>query len=309
MAAYREWLNALAARDYHLFLLALTVLLVAALIGGIWWLRRAHWILNTPTARIGSAPQGFVEIEAEAFSDADLPLASPLTGLACVWFEVQVEARDTDGKKGWNRIYHARSDALIPVRDATGVCYLDPDNASVIVAQTSVWYGDTERPLLRRSGGASQFTGRYRYTERLLTPGEAIYALGWFRTVEHDPFVAAQDAVRDLLAEWKQDPDKMRSFDTNRDGQISAEEWDVARRDAQTQVAQAQPAARPPAQTHIMSARAGMRRPYLISTVDQTTLARRYKRWGGGLFIASVLIFFLFITAYYLRTAASVSAG
>ena len=306
MAAYREWLYELAAHDYHIFLAVLLAVLVGVLVGGIFWLRRAYWILNTPTARIASAPQGYVEIEAEAFSDADLPLASPLTGLLCVWFQVQVDARDTDGKKGWRRIYHARSDALIPVRDATGVCYLDPDDASVVVAQSSVWYGDTERPLLRHSGFVRQFTGRYRYTERLLTPGEALYALGWFRTVEHDPFVAAQDAVRDLLTEWKQDPDKMRSFDTNRDGQISAEEWDVARRAAQAQVAQAQQAARPPAQTHVMSARAGMRRPYVISAIAQTLLARRYKRWGGGLLASSLLIFFLLITAYYLRTVPSV---
>ncbi len=306
MAAYREWLNELAAHDYHIFLAVLAVLLVGVLVGGIFWLRRAYWILNTPTARISSAPQGYVELEAEAQRDADLPLASPLTAAPCVWFEVQVHEREAESKKGWQRIYHDTSDALITVRDASGECYLDPDHATVITQNTRVWYGDSERPVVHGAALNNRLWGRYRYTERLLAPGEAIYAIGWFRTVEHDPFVAAQDAVRDLLAEWKQNPDKMRSFDTNRDGQISAEEWDVARRAAAAQVAQDQQAARPPAQTHVMGYRAGIRRPYIISALDQTTLARRFKRWGSGLFAASLLIFFLLITAYYLRTVPSV---
>ncbi len=303
MAAYQHWLNELTLRDYRLLLAALLVLLVVALVIGIFWLRRSYWIVNTPTARIASAPQGYVEIEGEAVADPDLPLASPLTASPCVWFEVQVDQREADDGKGWQRVYRQASDALITVRDATGQCYLDPDHATIIPAMTRVWYGDTERPVTQGSYFARSFTGRYRYTERLLVPGEAIYALGWFKTVEHDPYLAAQDSLRALLAEWKRDPEKMRAFDTNRDGQISADEWAAARQAAAEQVMAEQHKTPPPAQTHLLSHRSGMQRPYLISAVDQTRLARRYWRWGFALFVGSLPVFFLLITAYYLRSA------
>ncbi|WP_407275825.1 GIDE domain-containing protein [Halothiobacillus sp. DCM-1] len=304
MAAYQQWLNTLTPNEYHGWLFGLLVVLLGVLGAGIYWLRQSAWIRNTPTARIASASQGYVEIEGTAELDADQPLASPLTATPCVWFSVQVDQRNSEGKKGWQRIYHAVSDALITVRDATGGCYLDPDHATVTTVSTRVWYGDTERPIV--SAGVSSsgwFTGSYRYTERLLHPGEAIYALGWFQTIEHDPAIVEQDSVRALLAAWKQDPEKMRAFDTNRDGQISAEEWEAARQAAVTQVAAAQREARPPAQTHLMNYRAGMGRPYLISALDQTALARRYGRWGLVLFASSLPLFFLLITAYYLRTA------
>lgn len=303
MAAYQAWLNELAARDYHLYLAGLIALLLAILLGGIFWLRRAYWILNTPTARIASAPQGYVEIEGEAQLEPDLPLVSPLTATPCVWFEVQVDRRDSEDGKGWQRVYQETSDALILVRDATGSCYLDPDHATVITTTRRVWYGDTERPVVHGMAFTNRLTGSYRYTERLLTSGEAVYALGWFKTIEHDPFVAAQDSVRALLAEWKQDPAKMRAIDTNQDGQISTEEWDAARRAAAAHIAEEQRNARPPAQTHVIGYRAGMRRPYLISALDQTALARRYRRWGIALFAGSLLVFYLLITAYYLRAA------
>jgi hypothetical protein len=95
----------------------------------------------------------------------------------------------------------------------------------------------------------------------------------------------------------------MRAIDTNQDGQISTEEWDAARRAAAAQIAEEQRNARPPAQTHVIGHRAGMRRPYLISALDQTALARRYRRWGIALFAGSLLVFYLLITAYYLRAA------
>ena len=56
---------------------------------------------------------------------------------------------------------------------------------------------------------------------------EQVYALGGFRSVSGTGNGVTEDAVRALLAEWKQDQDALeRRFDRDRDGSISLEEWE-----------------------------------------------------------------------------------
>jgi hypothetical protein len=307
MAWYAVWVGQLDANEYRGLLIALFLLTLALLVAGVYFIRRSYWIINTPTSKINSAHQGFVEIEGVAKLLDSAPLASPLTGTACVWYWVSVDRKKSsydDGvKSDWERVYQHQSDNLIAVDDGSGECLVDPDGARIHPGVERRWYGDTEIPSgVAASGISNRLFGDYRYTEKLLLPEHDLYVLGWFKTIAHDPFQAEQEAVKALLRDWKTDPEKMRSFDRDGDGRISESEWTHARQQAAIEARELQVhSGDQDKQTHLMSKDSQGRRPFIISAIDQTSLARRFRRWGFLAWLASLFGFFFLIAAYYLR--------
>src|SRR5690554_5782963 len=134
----------------------------------------ARLIENIPTARIRSAPQGYVELTGTAHPMDDQPVASPVSGTRCVWFHYRIEQKtDSYDQRGqlrsrWRVIRQQISDDLFVLRDQTGECLIDPDGANVISNDTRVWYERHRTPVLR-------------YTETLIRPGEPLYAMGLFK--------------------------------------------------------------------------------------------------------------------------------
>jgi hypothetical protein len=60
--------------------------------------RRARALADTDTARIRSAPQGYVELKGRAgLMDGD-PIIAPLSGLPCCWYRYRIERKTSDGK-------------------------------------------------------------------------------------------------------------------------------------------------------------------------------------------------------------------
>ncbi|OZB82646.1 MAG: hypothetical protein B7X28_03305 [Halothiobacillus sp. 13-55-253] len=280
MTWYAHWVGSLDDNGYHFLLVGLILLTLILLVAGVWFVRRTYWIINTPTSKIVSAHQGYIEIEGITKNIDASPLVSPLTGTACVH----------------------ESDNLIVVEDETGECLVDPESASIRPNLRRQWYGATERPSGATNSVGGQFFGDYRYTEKLLLPHRNLYVLGWFKTITHDPYVVENESVASLLREWKHDPQMMKTFDLDGNGSIDSKEWDQAREAArqQIQAQQVRELARPQ-QTHLMSANPQSRRPYIISADDQTVLAKRFRRWGYLLWAGSVLAFFFWVSAYYVR--------
>ncbi|MDD3575521.1 GIDE domain-containing protein [Halothiobacillus sp.] len=306
MTWYAHWVGSLDDNGYHFLLFGLILLTLITLLAGIWFVRRTYWIINTPTSKIVSAHQGYIEIEGITKNIDASPLVSPLTGTACVWYWVSVEHREQsfgDSKRSnWRRIYQHESDNLIAVEDETGECLVDPESASIRPNMRRQWYGNTERPSGLTNSVGGQFFGDYRYTEKLLLPHRNLYVLGWFKTITHDPYVVENESVASLLRAWKNDPQKMKTFDLDRNGSIDSKEWDQAREAARQQIqAQQVRELERPQQTHLMSANPQSRRPYIISADDQTALAKRFRRWGYLLWTGSVLAFFFWVSAYYIR--------
>ena len=306
MAWYASWIGSLTANEYRYLLIGLIALTLATLVAGVFFIRRTYWIINTPTSKIASAHQGYIEIEAITKNIDLVPLVSPLTGTACVWYWVSVEHKENvmgnSQKSAWRRIYKHESESLIAVEDDTGECLVDPESASVHPNVSRQWYGNSERPTGLSTSVGGQFFGDYRYTEKLLLPHRSIYVLGWFKTIAHDPHVVEQESVASLLREWKSDPLKMKSFDLDRNGSIDTKEWDLAREAARKQIyAQQLKEMERPQQTHLIGANPQSRRPFFISADDQTALARRFRRWGFLLWAGSILAFFFWVTAYYIR--------
>lgn len=114
--------------------------------------------------------------------------------------------------------------------------------------------------------------GRYRYTERLLGPGEVIHAAGWFRTRNHEQRFDETADVRELLAGWKRDRRELLArFDADGDGRIDAQEWEQARRTALEQVRAEQVARSVDADVHVLC-RPPDRRRFLLSSVPEVVV-------------------------------------
>lgn len=226
---------------------------------------RRRLMQDTPTSRIRSAAQGYVELEGYAAASPSSPVFSPLTHTECVWYQFKVEERETDNKGNthWRTVRSGTSSHLFLLDDNTGECVIDPDKAVVEPAHKKVWQ-----------------TGDYRYTEELIHPLEQLYALGWLRSYE--PMQSSpHDWIRDEVIAWKSDPAKRRQFDADGDGELNAEEFYALRAEAERSALVAyqneQHERSLAGQTHMLNAGDPHGRPLLLSTHPQHKLAERLR--------------------------------
>lgn len=226
-------------------------------------LRRYRLVGDTPTSRVASAAQGYVEFFGHAQQHPGRSSISKLTGLPCVWFRYTVERRSGD-KREWERVDSGVSFDTFLLADDSGRCVVDPEAAEVITSRTETW---------ERDG--------YRYTESLLLPQDRLYAIGEFVTL--GGAVSELNFSRDmseLISQWKKDqPALLAHYDANRDGQLDAVEWERARRAARAMIAEQHREIRAEPGIHLL------RRPrdgrlFLLSNLEPGRLARRYALWA-----------------------------
>ncbi len=263
-----------------------TLVLLAVSVGGFVAtfisLHKARLMENTPTSRIRSAAQGYVELDGYARLLPGPEIASPLSNARCVWWQYRIERQETvwrNGKRStqWRTIESATSDSLFLLADDTGDCVVDPEGATVYPSLKRQWRGRTPRPQIVPDKPSWLQFGDYRYSERLLQLGDPVYALGWFRSQGQEHHYQEADDLRALLAEWKQDHAALvQRFDTNGDGQIDGTEWEAARRAALETVRQAHVGRSLDPDIHVLS-RPRDRRPFLLSSLPQRALTRRYR--------------------------------
>ncbi len=243
-----------------------------------------------------------MELEGAAEALPGEPILAPLTSARCCWWRYQVERRRDENR--WHRVEHGTSDGIFVLRDGTGACLVDPDGAEVTPSDRSVWYGDSQRPLnlspersavrpqgwswswplgsrtLLSAAISADFRSQaYRYTEERIYPGDRLYVIGDFRSQDDLHHGAErQQLTRDKLHLWKRDQaGLLRRFDSNGDGRLDPVEWERARSAAADEAAAEQSemaAGRTPHRVARSPARAY---PFLISTLQQYDLVRRYR--------------------------------
>jgi hypothetical protein len=224
--------------------------------------RRMRLIADTPTSRIGSAAQGYVELFGRAVLSPENLLVSPLGSMRCIWFRYWVYSKTHDRK--WACVNQGLSQQTFEIEDSTGRCIVDPDHAEVIGADRRVTYPDRNT----------------RHVEELLF-GNAVYALGAFSTIggAASPLNLKED-VSLLLTEWKRDrATLLKRFDLDGNGEIDLEEWELARKAAQREVEREHREIRAQSGTHVMRAPKDGRL-FLLSSLSPKKLKNRYLLWS-----------------------------
>ena len=284
--------------DYFALAICALISLVSA-VSSISRLKTARVIEDTPTSKIRSAHQGYVELVGFAKAGPEQLLLSGLSQTPCLWYRYKIERYESSGKNSsWRSIESKTSEQAFIINDGSGDCYVMPNRAEVSTVRKRSWQGNSLHPS--KTSGIRLFGQRYRYTEELLCADDLLYVIGLFET-RHPP---SPTAVRDvemtkILTEWKQDYDKLTDrFDRNGDGEIDLQEWELVRAEALRKAERQQRAEGPINPVHTISYSPSRRQPYIIASSEPESLSRRY-RWQAlalllvSLISASILIWML----------------
>lgn len=250
----------------------LGTLSVMALVSFFAWLsalKRLRAIRGTPTSKVASAAQGYVELTGRGKPFGGTPLISKLRMLPCLWYRYEVERRTSKDK--WQTVDSGESSDSFLLRDDTGDCVVDPEYAEIITKHRDQWQD-----------------GDYRYTEWKFITDDSLYAIGEFRTRSGAVEFDGRAELNALLAEWKQDKPALHArFDLNGDGVLDMQEWMLARQAARREVAKKKREAHAQPDIHLIGQpRDG--KLFLISNLAPEGLSRRYLFWSW----AHVVIFF-----------------
>lgn len=265
--------------------ITLGVTSIGSLVSG-WWsihnLKKARYLLDTPTSKVRSAAQGYVELYGMLKPGAG-QLSAPLTTTPCVWwsFSIEEQVRGDKNKKSWQTREKGSSAALLCLDDGTGECLIDPTGAHVLPMTKQVWYGNARHPQKPEQQGflKALLVGvkNYRYTEQRLHMNEPLYAIGEFITrgggQEAFDLKASQGA---LIREWKSDyAGLLRRFDYDRNGQLDEQEWQHVRKSAKVE-AQRLYYARTvdPAQHYLRKPQE--KQPFILSSYGEDDIAKRF---------------------------------
>ena len=244
---------------------------------GFYFIRHGRIMQDTPTSKIRSASQGFVELEGQARSVDDKPLRAPGTGKDCVWYDFKAEQHQGNGwfdsgnrKDKWITVSTDRSPFSFYIDDSTGVCAIDPDAATVKAKFTKVWT-----------------QGEYRYTESRIDEKEKIYCLGQFETHQGPSRQKViKESTRVALNQLKKDRNELlRKFDTNRDGEIDLDEWNIARSAARAQAEKEVADDYEPTQHHVLVKPFNGKNPYIVSCFGEDELTSRYRLYSVASFV------------------------
>ncbi len=224
-------------------------------------LKRYRTVADTPTSRIASAPQGYIEIVGRGKQPPGASLVSPLTGLPCLWYRFRVE-RQNDNH--WEYVSSGISTDTFGVDDGSGRILIDPEGAEIITPHKRV-----------------SSSGDYRTTEWTLIEGETIYVIGEHITLGGPGAVFDKKAdLSALLTEWKQNkPDLLERFDANRDGEISLEEWEHVRHTASGEVDRDHFEMRLSDGIHLIR-KPAQGQAFLIANREVTLLVRHFRLWS-----------------------------
>jgi len=296
-----------ADNDIIIISLVVLALLCAASLYSIFrFFHRSRMIDDTPTSKIRSAHQGFIELEGIGKLMRGTPILSPLSQQACLWYSYKIEHKKTKGfsinnnnrhDSRWETVDSGVSDNLFLLNDGSGICVIDPEGATITPSYSKTWYGNREYPVNSSSSANATSalnslvgSNDYRYTEKRINVDSELYILGLFKTVggRRDKVDEAAE-VRDLLASWKQKPNALLArFDENGDGEIDMQEWQQVMDAAQQEVTASFSERLVQPEIHTISKPLDSRRPFILSVESQQAISKKYRWYSRG----SIFTFF-----------------
>ncbi len=144
LAGWRNWIIYTPPQDFWFWAVALLVGGALTGIGIFYFVRRARLIEDTPTSKVRSAAQGYLELHGTGRNMEGEPLVAPLTGTPCTWYSYKIERKVLAGKGSrWRTVKSETSTSPFLLVDETGHCIVNPRGAEVVPATRQVWHGDS----------------------------------------------------------------------------------------------------------------------------------------------------------------------
>jgi hypothetical protein len=235
-------------------------------------------IENIPTSKVRSLAMGLVEVKGSARPKA--LLKSPVTMTQCVYYRYKIEKYVRSGKSShWSVVDQGASTNYFYVEDETGKILADPVDADVHIGRDYQWTG------IKPGTGWGIFGGdKMRYSEWWIIEGEPVYVIG---TVNR--WKDARDDRRFKIAERlraiKGDQERMKEFDRDGDGSISADEWEQARQRIEQDVLKEELATPVDTSDDFVITRDKLNGVMIVSDKSEKDLARNYGWQAFGLFV------------------------
>lgn len=248
--------NQIPIEYLYLILLVDAIVLVIILRLAFQHIRHGRLIEDTPTAKLRSAAQGYVEIQGHQNIFTQAVTCSPYSQDICTWYEVKLEQHVRSGKNSyWHTIDHRYCQNPIYVYDGTGECIVCPDpKTKIYTSFYRSWHGFSPRatkPPKNIVMKILSWFGSYRFSERLLLPETPIYVIGMLATYSLDnaAMLSKFGIYAEHLSQWQ---------------------------DEQVKV--------------ISSLDLPSRRPFIVSAQSQAKITSQY-RWGSRFYLVLFLLF------------------
>ncbi len=220
--------------ETFLFIPAVFILIgILSFIHSFVLLGRKRGIENCPTSKIRSMPMGLVEVK--GYAKQKHFLRAPFSQTDCVYYSYKVYETEQIGTKHQIRLREWGESGKIPfyLEDETGKTLVFPENA-IIKAGTSQ---DMSRSILDifADPRLSYGEGSKKVVENVIPVGHFLYVMGYAHPHKTSSMRRRQSHL-DKLRELKRDKQKMKRYDLDGDGNISTDEWELARKDIEEEM-------------------------------------------------------------------------
>ena len=281
----------------------ITFYLIAACLVGIvcyglffYYLKRSRLIEDTPTSKIRSAAQGYVELIGAVSVGEAGELTAPLSGMPCVWFDYKVQRYRESGKNGhWHTIDKGTSSHWFRIDDKTGNCVIDPQGANVITEHSRTWYGNSQTPNQDINSNNAILSAlqrrRFRYIEKFIYIHDIIYALGHFQSLGGGRHIPSNHKMTgEVIRQWKKKYDWiLEKFDKDGNGEIDLQEWEQVRKAASQEADKRRDDMSKMPAMHILGKTPNKQYPFILSTHSQKTLAKRFRYYAAASLTGSII--------------------
>jgi len=249
---------------------------------GFYFLRLKRQIENTPTSKVRSIAMGMVEVKGQAVRS--YALISPMSNTPCVYYRLTKYKRDRN--RQW-RVSSISSSDNVPfmLEDETGRVEINP-TAGQISAGSKHEGSPGQVGLMQLNNNSED-----KWVEEVIVDGTLLYILG-YATAKRSSGTSLHTQKIEALRELKQNTHKLKQFDHDGDGKISAKEWDNARNAVEAEVLEKSlqnRQQRKKQEEHIVIAKHN-RRPLIIAeTHSEKRLTTRYFYYSATLFAGAAI--------------------
>lgn len=171
------------------------------------FLKSARAIEDTPTSKVRSAAQGYVELSGTASALLNPPLCGKLSQKPCAWYRYTIEyftsrRSENHSARAWELVEQGVSPDPLVLTDDTGNCVIVWQGAEVLPIQSLSWRGHTRiaapLPTSFWKWVLWDSWGAYRYTEYRLELGSPLQASGMFYTLKStDPYIQSNPLLQE----------------------------------------------------------------------------------------------------------------